>query len=404
MTIETLEGRRIHESSEIPGVTMKILCLTGLFPGFADYQAGGAERVLQRLVTSLHEVYPSDYQISIFVSRNRMPNTQSPVPEGIEISGSSSKIKLLGQLFNRQKNHDLLFCPEGIQIPSKKLAAIEAFWWKPIVTRIASELNLDAYQGLSQFEQRVLFAKINKIIAISPKIKLGLENANIDPERIAFIPNGIDTAKFRPVEIREKSELRQRLFNGEISDEKIIFIYNGRIFEKTKRIKTLLDIWKNSNLADQGHALALIGPIIEKNSDILLTIKNYLEQGDENIFWFGSMSPEEGIKYLQASDFFIFPSDFEGMSNALIEAMSCGLIPIVRKGVSGNGALVQDGFTGFVFEGDEDLGSLMMSLTQNKNGFEEISGNARQLIVNDYSLSKMTQSYDHLFRSVLQRQ
>jgi len=57
---------------------------------------------------------------------------------------------------------------------------------------------------------------------------------------------------------------------------------------------------------------------------------------------------------LRAADLFWLTSDWEGLPNALIEAMACGL-PAVVTAVGGSGELVQDGREGFlVAPGDRD--------------------------------------------------
>ncbi len=51
---------------------------------------------------------------------------------------------------------------------------------------------------------------------------------------------------------------------------------------------------------------------------------------------------------LNALDVFVLPSLMEGMSNTILEAMSCAL-PVAATRVGGNPELVQEGRTGFLF-------------------------------------------------------
>ncbi len=57
--------------------------------------------------------------------------------------------------------------------------------------------------------------------------------------------------------------------------------------------------------------------------------------------------------YLKEADVYVSTSVSEGMSNALLEAMSRGVMPVVSR-VSGADDLVEEGVSGFLFSpGDE---------------------------------------------------
>ncbi len=63
----------------------------------------------------------------------------------------------------------------------------------------------------------------------------------------------------------------------------------------------------------------------------------------------GNVAPEEVPLYLQASDFLVLPSYSEGLPQAVIEAMNCGL-PVVATRVGGVPEAVLDGRTGLLVE------------------------------------------------------
>src|SRR5262249_32595385 len=60
--------------------------------------------------------------------------------------------------------------------------------------------------------------------------------------------------------------------------------------------------------------------------------------------------------FLGLSDIFCLPSRSEGLSNALLEAMACGL-PSVATRVGGNPELIEDGRNGYLVE-SEDSGRM----------------------------------------------
>ncbi|RFP59556.1 glycosyltransferase [Cognatiluteimonas weifangensis] len=54
------------------------------------------------------------------------------------------------------------------------------------------------------------------------------------------------------------------------------------------------------------------------------------------------------VRLMQAADFLVLPSRFEGQSNALLEAMAAGC-PVIASAVGGTPELVRDGRTGLLF-------------------------------------------------------
>ncbi|GAB3725701.1 glycosyltransferase [Luteimonas pelagia] len=68
----------------------------------------------------------------------------------------------------------------------------------------------------------------------------------------------------------------------------------------------------------------------------------------------------DATRLMQAADFLVLPSRFEGLSNALLEAMAAGC-PVLASAVGGTPELVEDGRSGLLFADDDDaaLAALM---------------------------------------------
>ncbi|MFT6908009.1 MAG: teichuronic acid biosynthesis glycosyltransferase TuaC [Oleiphilaceae bacterium] len=121
--------------------------------------------------------------------------------------------------------------------------------------------------------------------------------------KIHYIPNGVDTNRFMPI---ERKECRERL--GLPLNIKIV-IFVGHFIER-KGVHTLLKAIKQ--LGIQGVFLGC-GPIQPIGKEVLFS---------------GAVINDDLPYWLNAADVFVLPSSAEGMSNAILEALACGL-PLV---------------------------------------------------------------------------
>jgi glycosyltransferase involved in cell wall biosynthesis len=66
----------------------------------------------------------------------------------------------------------------------------------------------------------------------------------------------------------------------------------------------------------------------------------------------GDLPREEVARRLRGADVFVTLSVTDGLSTSLIEAMACGLVPVVSD-IPGNRAVIEDGRNGLVVGGDD---------------------------------------------------
>lgn len=106
----------------------------------------------------------------------------------------------------------------------------------------------------------------------------------------------------------------------------------------------------------------------------------------KNITWYKPEASEELAKKLKQSDIFIFPAKYEACSNALIEAMSCGL-PVVVLDSGSNKELVQAG--GELFITEQDLIDKIDKVSKNYSSYQEL-----------LSVSEIEKTAKHYYESV----
>ena len=105
--------------------------------------------------------------------------------------------------------------------------------------------------------------------------------------------------------------------------------------------------------------------------------------------------------FLKASDFFIFPTLHENLSNALIEAMSHGL-PVIATNVGGNIEVVSKGGGVLVDVGDAPaLADAILNFIVDKDSLPCVGQNARENVECNYSLTAMVSGWEELYARIL---
>jgi glycosyltransferase involved in cell wall biosynthesis len=105
---------------------------------------------------------------------------------------------------------------------------------------------------------------------------------------------------------------------------------------------------------------------------------------------------------LNALDLFVLPSLSEGMPNAVLEAMACGL-PVVATEVGGVSEVVEHGVTGLLVpsEDEEALASRLEELVCSETKRQMLGKNARERALACFSLDKMVRAYEQLYVSLV---
>ena len=172
-----------------------------------------------------------------------------------------------------------------------------------------------------------------------------LESEGIPADRIGLLPNGVDTERYAPPTTEERKGLRDELG---LAPEDVAGVFVGRLVS-LKRVDLLIRAWARSGAADRG-PLLVAGDGSERDELGRLAA----EVAPESVRFLGKVDRPEHI--LKACDLFILPSQREGLSVALLEAMACGLVPVVSD-LEPNRAVVEHGVNGLVFTTDdgEDL-------------------------------------------------
>lgn len=249
--------------------------------------------------------------------------------------------------------------------------------------------------GLLEHARNFVLRRADAVIAISAQINAELRKRGVAADRIVCLPNGVSLKKFRPVGAAERATLRQRL--GLPDDGGPIVLYAGRL-ARAKGVPLLIEAWPALFARHPDLHLVLVGSGNRSFDDCEQQIKQQVRQVglEQHVQFF----PETDAvaDYLQAADLWVFPTEYEGFSLALAEALGCALT-VLATTVGAAPELIQHGKNGFLFA-PKDLHALTEVIEEalrNRSRWPEIGAAARQAVAR-YDLDVIADGYAELCR------
>lgn len=232
---------------------------------------------------------------------------------------------------------------------------------------------------------RALRHSIDGFVAISDEIDAELDGLGIAPGRRHRIPNGVDTARFRPAAPADRAMQRRRLAlpAGPTA------IYCGRLVRE-KQVALLLEAWKRLSQRRPEGALVIVGDGPEGAS-----LRRMAPPG---VHFTGAR--EDVLPYLQCADAFVLPSDAEGLSNAMLEAMAVQL-PIVATRVGAATELVSDPDMGRLVRPRDPIAlSDALEVVLFDPARADLGQRARERVVNAFDLGSIADRLASLYEEV----
>jgi glycosyltransferase involved in cell wall biosynthesis len=233
-------------------------------------------------------------------------------------------------------------------------------------------------------------------VAMSRAIREEMLAAGVPGQRIALLPHGVDTERFRPAATAEKVALRRELgLPGGV-----LAVYSGRLL-RGKGLESLLQAF--AAVADTALGLSLL--LLGAGEGQALSIEDELrrsvaERGlGARVAFAGRVERVED--YLRAADLFVFPSVFEALGIALVEAAACGL-PAVASRTGGIVDVVEEGSSGWlVAPGDAAaLADALLRLASDAALRSRMGHEARSIALARFDERDGIDRYRALFREV----
>lgn len=219
-------------------------------------------------------------------------------------------------------------------------------------------------------------------VAVSDETAAEARAFGIPPERIHVIGNGVDTSAWRPASGQARAMARASLGCG----DRFIAVAVGRL-AAAKGPLGLIDAWRVAlPTLPAGARLVWVGDGPMRH-DVDARVRDLGLEG--SIVLAGHS--DEVPRWMAAADLFVLSSRNEGMANALLEAMSCGL-PSVATEVSGVRELLLGTGAGLVVARDDwdGFADAMVVVALDSAKRHEMGVRARHVIVSTYSIDVVT--------------
>lgn len=242
---------------------------------------------------------------------------------------------------------------------------------------------------------RYLRRTVDKFVAITKQIEDDLKHLGIPRGRIVRIPNGITLNRLPNSYDRERvtSEI------GWASNTKIV-TFVGRLIH-AKGVDWLLEVWKEVAQQEKSARLLIIGEGSERSA--LEAQARALGIADTVAF----VGVQQDVwKFLAITDAFTLPSRREGISNALLEAMSQGLpVVVADDSLGGNREMVEHQKEGYVvaFGDTKSYSKTIVKLLQDPQLRQDIGKQARKSIERRFSIERVADQYCETYYELLER-
>lgn len=344
-------------------------------------RVGGAERQLAALIPGLRA---QGVEVDVITRRHPglapyeliagVPVHRLPVPGPKPIASFTFTLAALALL--RRLRPDVIHAHELFSTTTTAVAAKRVLGSPVVVTLHGggdfNEIVRLKKKVMGAYRLSVFAKSVDSFVAISRELDLELARVGIPPERRAFIPNAVDTDHFQPLSHSEKMAQRAALGLPDVP----IAIFTGRLAPE-KRLDRLIALWPAVRQIHPKACLLILGVGAEAAR---------LERAaGDGVRFLGRV--ERVLPYLQASDIFVLPSEREGLSVALLEAMSAGL-PVLATDVGGTPDVVEPGVTGWLFppNAPEVMRDDLLTLLADANLRTRLGRQARDRVVAEYSL------------------
>ncbi len=199
-------------------------------------------------------------------------------------------------------------------------------------------------------------------------------------KKVMYIPNGI---KFR-----EKPSA-SLLVKWDLKPQAYLFCSAGRI-ERTKGLHTLLEAYSK---LETDLPLVIAGGGSGTDPDYFNELK---EMKSEEVKFVGFLTGDEFFCLYAYARVFVFPSEYEAMSMALLEGLSFG-IPTVYSDIPENEAVARDLGYSFEVSNADSLANQLQYVITHQTEAIAVGEKAKKIVLENHDWSKIARQYNEIY-------
>lgn len=270
-----------------------------------------------------------------------------------------------------------------------------------IKNRVHSEHGWDTFDPEGNNKKyQILRRLISPLIQVFIPLSLHLQSylihtVGISEQKIVRICNGVDINKFYPVAEKELVVDCPLAQGKDIVNIGTVGRMHG-VKDQLTLVRAYIQLLtKHSNFIGKVN-LILIGDGPLREEALVLLENNKLLA---HVWLPGARADIAAI--MRSLDIFVLPSQAEGISNTILEAMASGL-PVVATAVGGNAELVQESETGLLVPPSEPeaLAAALLALLENKPLRLQFGKSAHQRVLENFSIQTMVSKYTEVYDSL----
>lgn len=253
------------------------------------------------------------------------------------------------------------------------------------------------------FYQDILYKIFKvKICSVSKIVNDSILKRNWIDQKNAFITYlGIDTQRFKPLELSERNALRRKMG---LTDEEVVITIVGRFM----LLKGFEDFFQSASIIlESFHNIRfmVVGDKVfdtqYETDEMRQKILNFFHQDQkmrDKTFFTGFREDVELL--LGISDIMVSASWHESFGMAIVEGMSSGL-PVVSTNVGGPSETVLDGVTGFLIppKNPELLADKIMTLIKDPDQRSQMGNAARKLVREKFSAERYARQIQDIYQT-----